>query len=130
MGWNSQERMPEVLEPEMDCKGVIRERTLTASQGIMARGRECGRRRHVWIESPGTRLPSCSLCQVEMSFPLHRAVVKCHAQWSSCGHQRQLLLLLFFRARGNGSTSGGLTLIGARCDLCPLGPVASERASY
>lgn len=45
MGWNSQERMPEVLEPEMDCKGVIRERTLTASQGIMARGRECGRRR-------------------------------------------------------------------------------------
>lgn len=80
MGWNSQEGMPEVLEPEMDCKGVIGERILTASQGIVARGRECGRRRHVWIEFPGTRLPSCSLCQVEISFLSHRAVVKYLAQ--------------------------------------------------
>lgn len=114
------------------CKGVIRERILTASQGIVARGRECECRRHVWVESPGTRLPSSIMFSLSSGdiIPTSQSCCKVPRTVSICGHQQQLLLLLFFRARENSSTSGGLTLIGARCDYCPLGPVASERASY
>lgn len=115
--------MPEVLEPEMDCKGVIRERILTEGgsvgigdmSGLNLLEQDCHHVLYVkWrCHSHFTEL---------LSGATHSGPVV-DTSGSSCSY--------YFSGQGEMvPTSGGLTLIGARCDYCPLGPVASERASY
>lgn len=67
------------------------------SRGTVAKGREHGLRRYAWVESAEPRLPTYSICQVQIPFSTSRGGCKVVSRVSSSGWQQ---------------LSGELTLLG------------------